>query len=109
MHRLGADGPRFDSPPLRPSEGGSSMPSPETTAAQQAVINGATGTRTVQNYIGGGWGDSDAKQFSDVMNPAPGELIARVPLGTATDVDRAVQPAATAVPAGPREPVRDTA
>jgi len=79
------------------------MTTPQT--GPQAVINGgATGTRTVQNYIGGRWVDSDAKQFGDVMNPATGELIARVPLGTATDVDRAVQAAAKAFPAWRQTP-----
>ena len=82
------------------------MSSPQTTGGgQQAVINGgATGTRTVQNYVGGQWVDSDAKQFVDVINPVTGELIARTPLGTAADVDRAVQAAAKAFPAWRRTP-----
>ena len=45
------------------------MSSPQTTGGgQQAVINGAaTGTRTVQNYVGGRWIDSDTKQFGDIL------------------------------------------
>ena len=57
----------------------------------QAVINGqdtTTSVTTVQNYVGGRWVASDAKQFGEVYNPARGEVIAKVPLGTASDVDR---------------------
>ena len=37
-----------------------------------------------------------AKEHGDVFNPSTGEVIARVPLGTAADVDAAVQGARTA-------------
>ncbi len=75
-----------------------------TTSGAPAVINGhdtATGTsvRTVQNYVGGRWIASDATRFGEVRNPANDELIARVPLGTEADVDRAVQAALKAYPA----------
>ena len=77
------------------------MTTPQTSAAgSAAVTNGSSsGPRTVQNYVGGQWVDSDAKQFTDVFNPATGELIARTPMGTAADVDRAVQAATKAYPA----------
>ncbi len=70
----------------------------------QAVINGqetatSTSAATIQNYVGGRWVASDTKQFGEVYNPARGEVIARVPLGTAADVDRAVQAALAAYPA----------
>jgi len=75
------------------------MSDPNATGAP-AVINGAaTAVRTLENYVGGRWVASDAKSFSDVHNPATGELLARVPLGTASDVDRAVQAALKAYPA----------
>ena len=76
------------------------MTTPQTSAAgSAAVTNGSSsGPRKVQNYIGGHWVDSDAKQFTDVFNPATGELIARTPMGTAADVDRAVQAATKAFP-----------
>jgi len=90
--------------PPRPFEGGFSMSSPQTTGGSHAVINGATATRTVQNYVGGRWVDSDAKQFGDIFNPASDELIARVPFGTAADVDRAVQAAQKAYPAWRQTP-----
>ena len=77
------------------------MTTPQTSGGgQPAVINGSSsGTRTVQNYIGGRWVDSDTKQFGDVQNPSTGEMLARVPFGTAADVDRAVQAALKAFPA----------
>src|SRR5881409_1797064 len=75
-----------------------------TTPRDQAVINGhdtatATAARTLQNYIGGRWVASDTTRFGEVRNPATDELLARVPLGTAADVDRAVQAALKAYPA----------
>lgn len=44
----------------------------------------------LKNYIGGQWVDSTSKQFEEVPNPATGEMIARVPLSTREDLDRAV-------------------
>jgi malonate-semialdehyde dehydrogenase (acetylating)/methylmalonate-semialdehyde dehydrogenase len=44
----------------------------------------------LQNYIDGAWGPSKATDFGEVRNPARGEVIARVPLGTRGDVDAAV-------------------
>jgi malonate-semialdehyde dehydrogenase (acetylating) / methylmalonate-semialdehyde dehydrogenase len=81
------------------------MSSPQTTGGASTATNGSsTGTRIVQNYVGGHWVDSDAKQFCDVVNPATGELIARTPLGGSADIDRAVQAAAKAFPAWRRTP-----
>src|SRR5437016_2308752 len=69
-----------------------------TAPRDQAVINGqdtatTTAVRTLQNYVGGRWVASDTTRFGEVRNPASDELLARVPLGTAADVDRAVQAA----------------
>jgi malonate-semialdehyde dehydrogenase (acetylating)/methylmalonate-semialdehyde dehydrogenase len=71
---------------------------------EQAVINGhETATNaavtTIQNYIGGRWVASDATRFGEVRNPATDTVLARVPLGGAADVDRAVQAALKAYPA----------
>src|SRR6058998_40193 len=84
--------------PARGSESGS-----------PALINGgdtatATAARTVENYVGGRWVASDATRFGEVRNPATGEQIARVPFGTAADVDRAVQAAQQAFPAWRQTP-----
>src|SRR4051812_32881928 len=48
--------------------------------------------------VGGQWVDSDGGEF-DVTNPATGETIATVPNATATDVTRAIDAAARALPA----------
>src|SRR5258708_16172765 len=45
-----------------------------------------------------------ATEYSDVKNPATAELLARVPLSNAADVDAAVQAAADAFPAWRRTP-----
>ncbi|HTK31339.1 MAG TPA: CoA-acylating methylmalonate-semialdehyde dehydrogenase [Candidatus Saccharimonadaceae bacterium] len=74
----------------------------------QAVINGhstTTAVETIQTYIGGRWVASDATRFGEVRNPANDELLARVPMGGASDVDRAVQAAAKAFPLWRRTPV----
>jgi malonate-semialdehyde dehydrogenase (acetylating) / methylmalonate-semialdehyde dehydrogenase len=70
---------------------------------EQAVINGheaatSAAAPTIQNYIGGRWVASDATRFGEVRNPANDVLLARVPLGGAADVDRAVQAALAAYP-----------
>jgi len=70
---------------------------------EQAVINGhetaaSAAVTTIQNYIGGRWVPSDATRFGEVRNPATDALLARVPLGGAGDVDRAVQAALAAYP-----------
>ncbi|MGG2092393.1 CoA-acylating methylmalonate-semialdehyde dehydrogenase [Bacillus sp. S13(2024)] len=46
--------------------------------------------QTLKNYIGGQWIESTSKQVEEVQNPATGEVIARVPLSTREDLDRAV-------------------
>ncbi len=53
-------------------------------------------TKTLKNYIGGAWIESDATQNIPVNNPATCETIAYVPDGTRADVDRAVRAAADA-------------
>jgi malonate-semialdehyde dehydrogenase (acetylating)/methylmalonate-semialdehyde dehydrogenase len=63
------------------------------------VAISATGTRVLENYIGGSWVPSTAAERLDVENPATGEVLARVPLSTRDDVDRAVAAARAAQPA----------
>ncbi len=70
------------------------MSAPTTPGGSPAVINGTdTKVATLKNYIGGQWVDASSKSFGDVVNPTTGETIAKVPLGGAADVDRAVQAA----------------
>ena len=52
----------------------------------------------LSNFIGGRWTPAAATGHLDVHNPASGEVIARTPLSTGADVDRAVQAAAAAFP-----------
>ena len=58
-----------------------------------------TETRLLGNYIGGRWVPAIAGEQLDVSNPASGELLARVPLSGAADVDAAVAAARAAFPA----------
>ena len=55
--------------------------------------------QTLQNYINGEWVASSGTTLLDVKNPATGELLAKVPISTAKDVDDAVKAAAKAFPA----------
>ena len=57
----------------------------------------ATATE-LKNFIGGQWVDAVDGGTMDVSNPATGEVIARVPRGTAADVERAVEAARRALP-----------
>ncbi|HXJ11177.1 MAG TPA: aldehyde dehydrogenase family protein, partial [Candidatus Limnocylindrales bacterium] len=44
-------------------------------------------------FIGGKWVDSDSKEWIDVVSPATGKLLARIPHASAGDVARAVESA----------------
>lgn len=49
-------------------------------------------------FIGGEWGDSKSGRTIDSLNPATGELLTRIPLADASDVDAAVNAAEKAFP-----------
>lgn len=55
--------------------------------------------RVLKNFIGGEWVDATAATLLDVTNPATGEILAKVPLSAAADVDAAVRAAERAYPA----------
>jgi malonate-semialdehyde dehydrogenase (acetylating) / methylmalonate-semialdehyde dehydrogenase len=56
-------------------------------------------TRVLDNYIGGRWvAASEPTDVLDVTNPATREVLARVPLSSADDLDSAVQAARAALP-----------
>ena len=58
-----------------------------------------TSTRLLENYIAGRWTPAtDATGELDVIRPATGEVLARVPLSGAADLDAAVQAARAALP-----------
>ena len=52
-----------------------------------------TDTRTLRNYVGGGWVEAAGGETLEDRNPATGELAALVPLSGETDVDAAVRAA----------------
>ncbi|MCA8942797.1 MAG: CoA-acylating methylmalonate-semialdehyde dehydrogenase [Planctomycetes bacterium] len=49
--------------------------------------------QTLRNYIDGQWVPSDSDRVLDVLNPATEEVLAKVPLGAASDVDKAAKAA----------------
>jgi len=78
----------------------------EKTAAPETS---RAAVRNLQNYIGGHWVSSTAVDHRDVMNPARGEVIARVPLSTREDVNEAVRSAREAFPKWRTVPVTERA
>ncbi|HEV7846795.1 MAG TPA: CoA-acylating methylmalonate-semialdehyde dehydrogenase [Thermoleophilaceae bacterium] len=56
-------------------------------------------TRLLDNYVAGSWTPAASSERLDVTNPANGELLARVPLSNAADLDAAVRAAREALPA----------
>jgi len=64
-------------------------------------------TYSVLNYIGREWRDSAATEFRPVINPATGEIMAKVPLSPAAEVDQATQAAAAAFVEWRRMPPTD--
>ena len=69
----------------------------------------STDVQVLDNFIGGRWVNARATDFFDVHNPAIGDVIGRTPLSTSTDVDAAVQAAATAFPGWRDTPVNQRA
>ncbi|MBD3944562.1 gamma-aminobutyraldehyde dehydrogenase [Nocardioides ganghwensis] len=55
-----------------------------------------TSPRTLRNFIGGTFVDSDAGAMSDVVDPATGQVVARAPISGTEEVDAAYAAAATA-------------
>src|SRR5262245_16682801 len=55
--------------------------------------------RVLDNFINGAWVRSSGQTQLDVKNPATGEVLAKCPLSTASDVDDAVKAAKAAFPA----------
>lgn len=55
-----------------------------------------TTLKTLKNYVGGKWIESDTDKSLEVYNPATGEVIAHVPISTTKDTDYAIEVAAKA-------------
>ncbi|MCC7156256.1 MAG: CoA-acylating methylmalonate-semialdehyde dehydrogenase [Bryobacterales bacterium] len=60
--------------------------------------------RLLENFVDGGWRASRASESLDVLNPATAQVLAKVPLSPAEEVDSAVQAAANAFAAWRRTP-----
>ena len=58
-----------------------------------------TSTRTLRNYVGGGWVEAAGDGTLEDRNPATGEVAALVPLSGVADVDAAARAAREAQPA----------
>ena len=61
----------------------------------------------ISNFISGEWRNSSAVEWLDVLNPATAEVLGRVPVSPAAEVDQAVQAASRAFPDWRRTPVTD--
>ena len=61
-------------------------------------MHATTATRLLENYVGGTWTPSSSSDVLDVTNPGTGEVLARVPLSSAADLDAAVRAAREALP-----------
>jgi malonate-semialdehyde dehydrogenase (acetylating)/methylmalonate-semialdehyde dehydrogenase len=72
---------------------------PETLTQAGTGENVTDEPATLKNYIGGEWVASAATETLDDVDPATGEVLARVPLSTAADVDAAASAARAAQPA----------
>ena len=68
------------------------------TDASSGRAGSSRDAEVLQNYVGGRWVDTRAREFLDVYNPARGEVIARTPLSTGEDLDAAVLAAKKAFP-----------
>ena len=55
-------------------------------------------TRLLDNYVGGQWTPASGTEELDVTNPATGEVLARVPMSSSSDLDAAVRAARAALP-----------
>src|SRR5687767_11504213 len=64
-------------------------------------------TSVVPNYVGGGWREPASSGHQEIVNPATGESLGQVSLGTAADVDAAAASAAAAFPLWRRTPPQD--
>ncbi len=61
----------------------------------------------LRNYIANEWRQSSASEYLDVTNPATAEVIGRVPVSPAAEVDQAAQAAAAALVEWRRTPPTD--
>ena len=61
----------------------------------------------VQNYINGQFADSTSARTLDVISPLDGNLLSKVPMSTAKDLDNAVKAAKAAFPKWSHTPIKE--
>jgi len=61
----------------------------------------------VPHFINGQWVESKAREWRDVINPATGESLGKVPIADASEVTAAIEAAAAAYPEWRRTPPED--
>jgi len=72
---------------------------PQTnTLNDPALVAEASSAKVLSNFIDGRWVPAQTSECLDVTNPANGEVLARVPLSGAGDVESAVASATAALP-----------
>lgn len=64
-------------------------------------------TTQLRNFVNGEWRVSAAQEYLDVVNPATADVLARVPLSPAAEVDEAARLAAAAQQSWARVPAED--
>jgi malonate-semialdehyde dehydrogenase (acetylating)/methylmalonate-semialdehyde dehydrogenase len=64
-------------------------------------------SQTLLNYVGNEWRQADAGEYLDVINPATAEVMGKVPLSTAQEVNHAADIAAKALVDWRRTPASD--
>jgi malonate-semialdehyde dehydrogenase (acetylating)/methylmalonate-semialdehyde dehydrogenase len=73
------------------------------------VVSQSSAVKTCELLSGGKWVSSKATEFSHVYNPSTGDLIAKVPMCKADEVDMVVQEAQKAFPAWNDTPIVERA
>jgi len=61
----------------------------------------------IPHYIDGQWVESNAREWSEILNPATGESLGKVPISDAAEVTKSIDAAAAAYPAWRRTPPED--
>src|SRR6476619_8472178 len=89
---------RHSSPPRPPRR---RHPAPRgfvrlTPVLQKAATVAATATRTLKNFVNGEYVEARSGRYSDVVNPATGDVYAQAPVSDEQDVDRAYAAASAA-------------
>src|SRR5579862_4338930 len=80
---------------------------PFTIRKELSMSTAVATSAQLPHFINGQWVESTASEWLDVPNPATGEVLARVPLADAAEVNRSVEAAAAAFPEWRRTPPED--